>query len=207
MKNLAQNVIFNLKNYDYKWKFKLYIAVPIMTFLILFDWIVKWIVVAKMNENESLIFINGFLNIQYKINLGSAFGNGDSAEELKKTITLASLFVFALIVVFIFLNDKKWIIACSLLLAGGFANLLARAWAPPTIRNGEEIYGGVVDMFVWGFNFLGSANYIFNLADLWVNIGVGVGILCLIMELVSMFTKKNKTEKIEEEEVKDEIKS
>ncbi|ATZ20916.1 signal peptidase II [Mesoplasma coleopterae] len=205
-KNKISNLILGLKSYNFKWKFKLIVATPIMSFLILSDWIIKWIVVATMKENDSKTLINGFLNLQYKINLGSAYGRGDYAEGLAKTITLATLFVAVLIIVFIFLNDKKWIITCSILLAGGFANLLARAWAPATIRDGQEIYGGVVDMFVWGFNFLGSSGYIFNLADMWVNIGVGIGALCFIIEIVNIF-KPKKEKEINKEVDKNDVKS
>lgn len=200
-KNWKQNITFNLKNYEYKWKFKLMVASPIMTLLILLDWIIKWVVVATMNQEESRDLIKGFLNFHFVINLGSAYGNNNSADKLAQTITLAALFVVVLIAVFIFLNDKKWIITCSVLLAGGFANLLARAWAPATT---DGIYGGVVDMFSWGFDFLGSKNYIFNLADVWVNIGIAIGAVCLIFEIINIFKlKKEKTE----EEVTNEIQS
>ncbi|ATZ18073.1 signal peptidase II [Mesoplasma melaleucae] len=199
--NLTENIIFLLKHYDYKWKFKLIIAAPIMTVLILLDWIVKWIVVATMQQGESKNFIKGFLNLRYVINLGSAYGNNDSGDKLAQTIVLATLFVVALMIVFVFLNDKKWIITCSVLLAGGFANLLARSWAPANI---DGIHGGVVDMFMWDFNFLGSGNYIFNLADMLVNIGIGIGAICLIIEIVNMF-RPNKEKA--EEEVKNEIQS
>ncbi|ATZ21638.1 signal peptidase II [Mesoplasma tabanidae] len=202
-KNWITNLVFGLKSYDFKWKFKLIVATPIMSFLILSDWIVKWIVVGTMYQGEKKNFIDGFLNLNFIINLGSAYGR--NADKLALTVTLASIFVIALMIAFIFLNDKKWIITSSILLAGGFANLLARAWAPADVNG---VHGGVVDMFSWGFSFLGSNTYVFNLADMWVNIGIGFGAVCFIIEIFYIFKPKKQNKKeINQEVEKNEIKS
>ncbi|AVN60397.1 lipoprotein signal peptidase [Mesoplasma entomophilum] len=197
LKNWINNFAYGLKAYDFKWKFKLVVATPIMSFLILADWIVKWVVVATMQQKEEKQFIKGFLKLNFIINPGSAYGRNSNKIEL--AITLATVFVICLMVLFIFLNDKKWIITSSLLLAGGFANLLARSWAPFDEVN--KVYGGVVDMFVWDFNFLGSSGYIFNLADMWVNIGIGFGVICFIIEIFYVFKPKKEKEMNKEVEI------
>ncbi|AUF83479.1 lipoprotein signal peptidase [Mesoplasma syrphidae] len=184
----------NLKNRDYQWKFKLAICSPIFVILVALDWISKAIVVAKMEQDGSPItIIKNFLDFKFIINMGSA--GGANADKLALTITLATISAIVLIIAFIFLTDRKVLIGITIILSGAIGNLVARAWAPPNLM-GQ--YGGVVD-FISVASWLQlpwAKNAIFNLADIWVNIGVIWFIIAIIIEgtkqlKVYMKAKKN----------------
>lgn len=179
------------KNHNYAWKFKLVVCTPLLSFLILFDWISKWVVVGVMDQGESAAFIPGFLGFHYTINPGAAYGMNSGNPAL--AISLATVVTLFLIIGFILVNDRKWLIALSFLLAGSFANLLARAWAP--IEAGTGTAGGVVDFLQWQFKFLNSDSYIFNLADVWVILGIICLGIVLIIEIVILFKPQNTKKK------------
>lgn len=189
-----------LKEYNYEWKFKLYWGLPFLVFLIGLDWLSKGLIVSNMqiNDNDTKIFIPGIVSLKYAINLGSAFGTNNSSEKLASTIVLASFFTFFILFFLIFVNSKKWVFPSVIMFSGAFANLVARSWAP---ANENGIYGGVVDMFVWEFSFLGSNGYIFNLADMWVNIAIGIGVICFFWELITVFTEHKRKQKENIDEV------
>lgn len=177
-----------MKNYDYKWKFKLVVGLPIVVALVAFDWITKGVVVATMTQGETKSFIDGFLGFTYQINPGSAYGA--NAENPTLAISLATIVTILLMFLWIFITDKKWIVALAFIFAGSFANLLGRAWAPVLITDeGQAIYGGVVDFLQWQFGFLNSNSYVFNLADFWVSSGIGIMILGIIWEFVLVIMK------------------
>ncbi|UKS54032.1 signal peptidase II [Mycoplasma feriruminatoris] len=188
-----------LKNHNYLWKFKLLVCLPIFVVLTSLDWITKAIVVGHMKLGETKTFLSGFLNFHYVINLGMAYGRWNDKAYL--VILLATFFSLFLTITFIFLNNKKWLIVLVIILAGSWGNLLARLWAP---GNEDNIYYGVVDFLIWDFSLFNSRNYVFNLADLYVNIAIGLTILFTIIELVifikSKIKTKRQTEKIENEQ-------
>ncbi|KAF5295730.1 hypothetical protein FQA39_LY12903 [Lamprigera yunnana] len=69
-----------------------------------------------MELGQTKEFIPGFLNFEYTLNLGSAYGvNSDS---IGLTVSLASIITIIGIIAFIFINDKKWLIPLSIFLAG-----------------------------------------------------------------------------------------
>ena len=150
-----------------------------------------------MKLGETKTFISGFLNFQYVINLGMAYGRLQDKAYL--VIIFATIFSLFLTTIFIFLNNKKWLIVLIIILAGSWGNLLARLWAP---GNENNVYFGVVDFLTWDFSLLNSRDYVFNLADLYVNIAIGLTILFTIIELVLYIKSKIKTkkEKIENEQ-------
>ncbi|WP_027063356.1 signal peptidase II [Mesoplasma seiffertii] len=170
----------NLKNRDYQWKFKLIVCLPIFVILVALDWISKAIVVAKMEQSGSAItIIKNFLDFKFIINMGSA--GGANADKLGLTITLATLSALVLMIAFVFLTERKILIAITIMLAGAIGNLVARAWAPPNL---EGQYGGVVD-FISVASWLQlpwAKDAIFNLADIWVNIGVVWFIIAIVIE-------------------------
>ncbi|QIN43740.1 lipoprotein signal peptidase [Mycoplasma capricolum subsp. capripneumoniae] len=193
---LVETKVF-LKNHNYLWKFKLIVCLPIFISLISFDWITKAVVVSHMKLGETKTFISGFLNFQYVINLGMAYGRLHDKSYL--VIIFATIFSLFLTIMFIFLNNKKWLIVLVIILAGSWGNLLARLWAP---GNEDNLYYGVVDFLTWDFSLFNSRDCVFNLADLYVNIAIGLTILFTIIELVLYIKSKIKTkkEKIENEQ-------
>lgn len=178
-----------LKNRDFAWKFKLVVCLPIFLGLVSFDWITKGLVVGLMEQQESVNFIPHFLRFNYVINPGAAYGFNSGNPAL--AISLAALITIFLTIAFIFANDRKWLIALVFLLSGSWANLLARAWAP-AIANGDNAgqKWGVVDFLQWDFSFLNSSNYIFNLADAWVTLGVVILVVIMILEGFQWFREQ-----------------
>ncbi|AGR41442.1 signal peptidase II [Spiroplasma taiwanense] len=190
MKEFFFNLKGTLKNYNYILKYKLVWCLPIILFLLFLDWLSKGIVTSTMNLGDDKEFISGLINFEYTINPGAAYGINADLPTLAISIAIfVSLFI---IVAFIFVKDKWWILGINFMLAGSLGNLIARIWAPPT-ENG--IYGGVVDFLKFDFSFLGSDSYIFNLADAWVTISVILIIIALIIylycEIYELKLKKN----------------
>ncbi len=162
------------------------VCLPIFSVLVLIDWATKIAVQFSMDQGEIRNFLPHFLKLNYMINPGSAYGANASNAGL--AIGLATLVTMIALVIFIFANDKKWLVAIVFILSGSFANLLARAWAP-VVSGGDHQgqKGGVIDFLVWDFNILNSGNYVFNIADFWVNIGVIILIIDLIIEIILYF--------------------
>lgn len=182
-----------LKNYNFEWKFKLFVCAPILIFLIACDWVTKILVANKFSLGQEANLIPGFVKLRYTINLGMAYGGLEDKQYL--VISLASIITFLLIIFFIFLNNKKWLIALVFILSGSFANLIARSWAPLS----ENLKpGGVIDFLIWDMSWV-NASYIFNLADLWVNVGIGLSILAIAIEFIQFIRTKSKKQKGEEE--------
>ncbi|WP_339020445.1 signal peptidase II [Spiroplasma endosymbiont of Atherix ibis] len=197
MKDFVFNIKSYLKDYNYIWKYKLVWCLPFILFLVILDLISKAIVADKMVlDGAAVKFIPNFIGFQYVINPGAAYGM--NAEKIGLTISIASLVTLFLIGIFIFIKNKYWLIPINLMVAGSFANLLGRAWAPAT-NNGVK--GGVIDFLKFEFSFFGSDSYIFNLADAWVSIAVGVIILILIiyaiLEIIELVMRKKDKNKYE----------
>lgn len=174
-----------LKNRNYAWRYKLRICVPLLLVLIGIDWLSKFGVMKTMELGSTSPFIPHFLRLNYVINLGSAYGSNQANPAL--AISLAAIFTVFILLLFFFGNDRKWLIGLSFLAGGSVANLVGRAWSPQP--------GGVIDFFQWDFDFLGANNYIFNLADVFVIMGVVLIALLLLFELFKLFrrppTKRN----------------
>ncbi|WP_338971329.1 signal peptidase II [Spiroplasma endosymbiont of Panorpa germanica] len=192
-----QNFKTYLVKHNYEWKFKLIVCLPIFASLVAIDWITKGIVVAKMSYNEQGSLIPGFLKLHYIINPGAAYGM--NSDNVGLAITIATLVTLIMSLIFVFVNDRFWLIGITILLAGSWANLLARAWAPAV--PGSGIKGGVVDFLVWDFSFLGSDGYIFNIADLWVNVAVVYFVVVAFPATIAGFIKESKENKRLEEEM------
>ncbi|AXK51286.1 signal peptidase II [Spiroplasma alleghenense] len=192
-----QNFKNFLKKYNYEWKFKLIVCLPIFIVLVVIDWITKGIVVAKMAYNSEKPLIPGFLRLHYIINPGAAYGM--NANNVGLAITIATLATLLFSLVFIFVNSRYWLIGITILLSGSWGNLLARAWAPEI--PGYGIKGGVVDFLVWDFKFLGSDGYIFNIADLWVNIAIVYLIVVAFPMTVYLFIKESRENRRYEQEL------
>tara|TARA_R110002110_G_scaffold85482_2_gene222311 strand:+ start:346 stop:903 length:558 start_codon:yes stop_codon:yes gene_type:complete len=94
------------------------------------------------------------------------------------TIGLAGLVVFALAIViglglWLAKAEHKWLaIAIGLIIGGALGNVLDRV-----------IYGAVADFF--SFHAFGFYWYIFNVADIWI--GVGVGLILIESFLPNVF--------------------
>lgn len=138
--------------------------------LIIIDQVSKILVKNYFHESTT----NNIINIRLIENTGMAFGiNGGNT----KNIILTS---FILLIIFNFIRtqkellDKKTSVAISLILSGGFSNLIDRI-----------VRGGVVD-------FISIKNFpIFNIADCYIVIGWFLFILFLIKFNNEIIGEKN----------------
>ncbi|AKU79495.1 signal peptidase II [Spiroplasma turonicum] len=191
MKSKISFLLKYLKNYKYNWKFKVVICLPIISFLLFVDWFSKALVEGTMSQGERKPFIKGLVNLEYKINPGAAYGMNSNSPTL--AISIAAVVSILILIIFLFVREKYWLIGLTFMVAGSYGNLLARAWAPEESLTG--VRGGVIDFLHWDFNFLGSNNYIFNFADVFVNISVVLIILAFVMyiieEILRVYYKRN----------------
>jgi len=197
---MAKKIQKFFKNYNYAWKYKLTVCLPIIVVLVGLDWITKIVVQVTMEQGQKISFIDGFLDFNFIINPGSAYGV--NANNLALAVSLATIVTTLLIVAFMFVNAKHWLVGLSIVIAGSFANLLARSWAPAVDGSQPDligIKGGVIDFLHWDFSFFGSNDYVFNLADLWVIFGAIAILLGVIIELIiSAVKKKKENDKLEQ---------
>ena len=138
----------------------------IITFILLIlDLVSKFIITKVFMVNESLVLIKNFFALTYV----GAFSilNGKVS-----FISIVSLIVVILLIYYL-IKEKKHnnyeVLSYSLVLAGALGNLLNRL-----------IYGYVIDFL--DFNILGYNYPIFNLADIFIVIGIFLLIIYLIKE-------------------------
>lgn len=120
----------------------------------------------KSNILEGYRHEGEIISIIFVLNKGVAFSMFSFIGEYLKWIQLGLLLIF----LYIFLvNDKllkEYFFPFSLIIGSGFSNLYDRFE-----------YGGVVDCIFWHYQFEFA---VFNLADIFINIGVGILILMMI---------------------------
>jgi signal peptidase II len=131
--------------------------------------VVLFVCLIAIDQYIKFIFVNGFswesscISLVLTYNYGVAFSMFEFLAHYLKYIQLALLGAGA---VYLYLNKdvfQEYRIAIAILYAGGISNIIDRF-----------IHGGVVDYVYWhcGFNFA-----IFNLADVLIDIAVGLIIL------------------------------
>lgn len=136
----------------------------IISFIVLLiDIISKRLIISCMWVGESIDVINNFFSITYARNTGVAFSFLDGYVDFIVIITLVIIFM---LFKYIKNNVKNNIdvVSYSLIIGGAVGNLCDRV-----------IYGYVVDFF--DFNIFGYNAPIFNLADTFIVVGVGLLII------------------------------
>lgn len=160
-----------------KEKKNLWIVLLIVIILILVDQITK-----LLFQNNSTVLIHGILNSTPVQNKGGAFGIGQNSTI---TFIVTNVIVLGIMIRFMVLQehqmDKKTKFALSLVLAGGFSNLLDRI-----------IRGYVVDFLDISPIFPFPK---FNLADIYITIGW----VCLAAFFAAVTWKEIKARKRKEE--------
>ncbi len=159
------------------------IALFVTLFTVIIDYISKIIVMKNMDLGQSIPLIKNILHITYITNPGAAFGSLSDARWLFMTASV--IMIFALLALIIFWDDNSTLfyISVSMILGGGIGNMIDRIF-----------YGEVVD-FIDFCAFPKLWSWIFNLADTFVCVGVGLLILYYI--LAEVRNAKNGKEKIE----------
>lgn len=136
--------------------------------LILIDQIVKIIVDRNMFFGETIPLLSDFFHITYVQNRGIAFGIFQGKINLISVVTVIA--IIGIIVYFI--KNKKNSnsfenTAYAFIIAGAIGNMIDRLFR-----------GYVVDML----DFRGIWNFVFNIADVYINIGVIILILELLLK-------------------------
>jgi len=128
-----------------------------------------------MLEGETLPIINDFFHLTYVKNRGIAFGMFQGKLDI---ISIATIIAIVAIAYYLYKERNKLSMIEKMgfiyILAGAIGNMIDRAFR-----------GFVVDMV----DFRGVWSYVFNLADVWINIGV---VFVLLDQLI--LRKKRETE-------------
>jgi signal peptidase II len=136
--------------------------------LLILDQIVKYFIDSKFFEGQTLPIIQDFFHLTYVKNRGVAFGIFQGKIVI---ITIVSLAAVAGIVWYVRKYEKNSSrlshYAYALIVAGALGNIIDRV-----------IRGYVVDMM----DFRGIWSYIFNMADVYINIGVALMLLDYILQ-------------------------
>ena len=140
--------------------------------ILFFDQLSKIFIINYFQTNNSIIYLTSFLNFELIWNEGIAFGL--LSFENSKVYNFISIIIFlvVLIILFVIYKTKNFTVYFySMIVGGALGNLLDR------VR-----YSSVpdfIDFHIGEFHW-----FIFNIADIFISIGV----ICLIM--VEIFGKK-----------------
>lgn len=170
------------------WFFNSFIWLGILAFIV--DIVSKNIIMANMNEGDSIPLINGFLHITYTVNHGAAFSFGfgnDTANLIIYSIIACGAAIGIITFIALRYNKTNKFVRAGLMLivAGAIGNLIDRWFYP---------MHGVVDFI----DFCGIWHAIFNFADSFIVIAAFMFIFYFIYEEVKEH-KANTEPKVEQE--------
>lgn len=133
--------------------------------LVFIDQLSKWIAVISLEGKTSFYLIRGFLRFSYVENRGAAFGMLENNRWI--FLVLSTLTIVCLIAFMVVSKPKSKLerVGLALILAGGIGNMIDRV-----------ILGYVIDFI----DFYTIWNYVFNIADSCICIGVAVIIIYVI---------------------------
>lgn len=141
--------------------------------LVALDQLSKYEIVKLFSEGETHPVLENFFHITYVKNRGIAFGLFQGKVDIISLLTIAAIIGIAF---YLFKNIKKSTkvenLGYSFILAGALGNIIDRLSK-----------GFVVDMV----DFRGLWSYVFNLADVWINVGA----LLIILDQIIISKRKN----------------
>ena len=148
------------------------IYVFLFLILLIIDQYSKFIVHGTLYVGDTIPIIDNFFNLTYVQNRGVAFGLFQGKIDI---VSILALVAIGLILFYFCKNFKKISflerIAYTMIFAGAIGNMIDRLFR-----------GFVIDML----DFRGIWSFIFNFADVWINIGV----ILIIIEHVFFNRKK-----------------
>lgn len=151
------------------------IYIVLILILVGADQLSKYLIDSYMLEGETLPIINDFFHLTYVKNRGIAFGMFQGKLDI---ISIATIIAIVAIAYYLYKERNKLSMIEKMgfiyILTGAIGNMIDRAFR-----------GFVVDMV----DFRGVWSYVFNLADVWINIGV---VFVLLDQLI--LRKKRETE-------------
>ena len=137
--------------------------------LVVFDQLTKIQIENNFFVGDTIEIISNFFHITYVQNRGIAFG---VFQGKINAISIATTIAIIGIIIYFFKNFKKIEvierIAYMVIISGAIGNMIDRIFR-----------GYVVDML----DFRGIWQYVFNLADVYINLGVGLIFLDIILKL------------------------
>ena len=143
-----------------------YLVITVL--LVLIDQIVKILVERHMFFGDTISIIDGFLHLTYVQNRGIAFGIFQGKVDI---ISIATVIAIIGIIVYFFKNVKKSNLfekaAYVFIISGAVGNMIDRLTR-----------GYVVDMI----DFRGIWSFVFNIADVYINLGVILLLLDLLLK-------------------------
>lgn len=142
--------------------------------MLVIDQYTKYIVDTNFILGESSPVIEDFFNLTYVQNRGMAFGLFQGKIDI---VSILALIAIVIIMGYFIKNFKKTSIleriAYTMIFSGAIGNLIDRF-----------LRGFVIDML----DFRGVWSFVFNFADVWINIGV----ILIIIEYIFFGKKKEK---------------
>ena len=150
---------------------KIIIGILLLVIVFVLDRISKIIILNLAQETEKVdIYINSFLNLYLVWNKGVGFGLLSFDQEyIYDSVTFVILIINILIIYLIFNENNYRSYFLSVILGGSLGNLF------------DRLYFNAVPDFI-DFNYNGLHWFIFNVADIFITIGI----ICLIFcELVN----------------------
>ncbi|MDD2518963.1 MAG: signal peptidase II [Bacilli bacterium] len=136
---------------------------------LIIDQLVKFVITTNIALLESISVIKSFFSITYVRNYGAAW----SILEGNKIFLIMAAFLSLFLIYFVFIRNNKLnkleVITYGVLIGGIFGNLVDRI-----------IHGYVIDFF--DFNIFGYEFPVFNMADIFIVISVGLMILNILKE-------------------------
>lgn len=154
------------------------IYIVLILILVGADQLSKYLIDSNMLEGETIPIINEFFHITYVKNRGIAFGMFQGKLDI---ISIATVIAIVAIAYYLYKEKNKLSLVEKMgfiyILAGAIGNMIDRIFR-----------GFVVDMV----DFRGIWSYVFNLADVWINMGV---IFVLLDQLILRKKRENEEDK------------
>lgn len=154
------------------------IYIVLILILVGADQLSKYLIDSYMLEGETILLISNFFHITYVKNRGIAFGMFQGKLDI---ISIATIIAIVAIAYYLYRERNKLSVVEKMgfiyILAGAIGNMIDRAFR-----------GYVVDMV----DFRGIWSYVFNLADVWINMGV---VFVLLDQLILRKKRENEEDK------------
>jgi signal peptidase II len=156
--------------------------------VVFLDQLTKWLTVINLDLRESITVIDGFFSFTYVQNKGAAFSMLSNHRWVFMTISTVAIVALSIYLWKKRKDSKLLGVALSFIIGGGIGNMVDRT-----------ILGYVIDFldFIIGRDANGHPIHfaIFNIADTFVCVGVGLFALYIILDEFKQY-KKEKAAKV-----------
>ena len=149
-------------------KKKIYLIIFVVFLLVGFDQLIKYLVIDNIGINNSKVIIDNFLSLTCIKNIGAAFG-----------IMSGNMIILILITIFLIYyiireikknyDNNITLLSLTLILGGALGNLI------------DRIFRGYVVDFL-SFKIFGYEAALFNVADIFITVGVFLMIMILFKD-------------------------